>query len=654
MPRPAELHLDPLERRDQPSVFGVPWANAQNLTLSFANDGVQVAPYQLVTQPQLSQLFSKLNGTMSTAAWQFEILKAFQTWAAPANINIGLVPDNGAAFGPEGADFGLAPGGELRLGAMGLSGEVAAVSTPYHLLSGNRAGDVVLNTAQNYSIGGANGTRDLYSVLLNEAANALGLDDSVDSTSARYGRYTGVRTGISPGDVLQITRMYGARQNDAYDTATGNSTFATATPLAFLTPFGQFGVFIATATGSIASTSDIDTYRVTTRSDTSTLYVRLNTAGRSLFTGTVEVFNAAQQLVATRSITNPLSGDINFSVGGVAKNANYFVRVTPARTDAFGVGTYRVQVGSNVDPRIYTPSDPSAFISYPADNGTKDWIQTAQPLTYGTPGFAPGTRYIVRSELEVGGDHDTYSVTVPATGQPLSVVIDPGKSFQIKPEVYLYRAGYFWVDPLRLVQSPDGRFVAQSRAPLTAGETIYLEVRAAGGSTAGGQYQMTVDFNTPQADSKKLAEGQMATWNAVHQVSMAVPESTFFHFTLEAWKNVLPGSPYGTGAGVRADILNGSGQLVTSFAADSGLNSVQVFLTTGTYTVRFTGLNSSGQVSGGAWYQFRGARLSDPIDVYDPNDQGTQTPPVTVTYLDPTDDADDMWFIADPWSDPIG
>ena len=94
--------------------------------------------------------------------------------------------------------------------------------------------------------------------------------------------------------------------------------------------------------------------------------------------------------------------------------------------------------------------------------------------------------------------------------------------------------------------------------------------------------------------------------------------------------------------------------MVITLTADTGLNSAQVFLSAGRYTVRFTGLNSAGQVAGGAWYQFRGARLSDPIDVFDPNDQGTQTPPVTIVYTDPADDADDLWFLADPWADPIG
>jgi hypothetical protein len=651
--RPTRLKLETLEHRDQPTVFGVPWANAQNLTLSFASDGVKAAPINGYGDYSISELFKELNTNIPTATWQFEILKAFQTWAAPANINIGLVNDNSTSFGDFEADRTQTPNGELRIGAVPLSPTVAGITTPFHLLSGNRSGDVLLNMTHSFTIGGANGTRDLYTVMLNEASNALGLDDTIDSTSARYGRYSGVRSGISTADRTSIVNMYGARTNDIYDRTANNSTFATASVIPLQNPPGRSNVFIATADGSIASTTDIDFYRVTTRRDTNSLFVRLNTAGRSLFTGKVEVFNAARQLVTTRSITNPLSGDINFTVPGAAANSNYFVKVTPARTDVFGVGTYRLQVGMNQDPRNFTPADPLPYINYGSDNGTNDWITTAQRLTYTTPGSATGTRYQVRAQLENGAaERDTYSVVVPNTGKPLSVVIDPVFSNKIKPEVHLYRAGYSLIDSLRLVQTPDGRYVLQSRAPIVAGETLYVVVKGVAGSTGSEPYDMLVDFTTPAVSSNRLAEGTMAPGNTSHAMRMTVAESTFFHFALEAWRNVY--GPYGNGSQVRAEIINSLGQVVDTLSASSGLSSSQVYLAAGTYTVRFTGLNAAGQISSGAWYQFRGVRLSDPIDVYDLNDHASHTPPVTFAYLDPIDDSDDLWYIADPWSEPIG
>src|SRR5437868_317045 len=65
------------------AIFGTPWLDGTRLSLSFAADGTSV-------DNQASALFSTL-GALPTSVWQTEILRAFQTWAANANINIGVV-----------------------------------------------------------------------------------------------------------------------------------------------------------------------------------------------------------------------------------------------------------------------------------------------------------------------------------------------------------------------------------------------------------------------------------------------------------------------------------------------------------------------------------------------------------------------------------
>lgn len=648
MTRRTELRIESLERRDTPSLFGVPWANAQNLTLSFASDGVKASPIDGYGNYSISELFKELNTHIPTATWQFEILKAFQTWAAPANINIGLVQDNSTSFGDFEADLTQTPNGELRIGAVPMSPEVAGLTTPYHLLSGLRAGDVLLNQNLSYDVGGQNGRRDLYSVMLNEAANALGLDDTTDIESARYGRYTGVRTGINPSDRLAIVGMYGARQNDIFDAGLGNGTFALATPLTATNPASSTTVFIATADGTIASTSDVDTYRVTTRSNTTQLFVRLNTAGRSLFTGRVEVFNASQQLVASRSVTSPLSGDINFTVPSSA-NATFFVRVTPARSDAFGIGTYRLQVGLNSDPRNFTPPPPPTFINYGNDNRTDEVIGQHKTLTVTTPGYAPNTRFTARGVLEGNGDRDMYAVTVPSTGRPLSVILSPLKAGEIKPEVHVYsNTSYAWVPPNKLVQSADGRWVAQFSG-LTAGQTVYLNVKNIDGTAGSGGYELVADFNAAPVSLTTLVAGSTRTADTLDQVSMAVPESTFFHFALEAWND----QTLGVGTHVQMSIINSAGQTVATLTGGNGMNTAQVFLPAGTYTVRFQGKDARGNNVGGVWYNLRAARLTDPIDVFDPLDNTNCAPPVTITTIG-SGGTNDPYYITDPWSDPIG
>src|SRR5947209_5402206 len=93
---PRRLCAERLEDRDVPATFGVAWPDPQHLTVSFAPD-------KSSADGAHSGLFHTLGDVASTAVWQTEILRALQTWAVQANINIGLVDDNGAAIGATGS-----------------------------------------------------------------------------------------------------------------------------------------------------------------------------------------------------------------------------------------------------------------------------------------------------------------------------------------------------------------------------------------------------------------------------------------------------------------------------------------------------------------------------------------------------------------------
>src|SRR5215218_2473162 len=95
MVRSRPLALERLEERLTPATSGVTWPDASHLTLSFVPDGTRVGDSQ-------SNMFAALNATGTTAAWQQAILRAFQAWAGPANINVGVVADGGQALGTSG------------------------------------------------------------------------------------------------------------------------------------------------------------------------------------------------------------------------------------------------------------------------------------------------------------------------------------------------------------------------------------------------------------------------------------------------------------------------------------------------------------------------------------------------------------------------
>src|SRR3954453_23505694 len=108
--RRKRFKLECLEDRAVPTTFGVPWSDPRNLTLSFVPDGAPIAAHT-------STLFQTLNAQQPTVTWQQTILRAFQTWAVNANINIGLVSDGGQALGVAGQPQHDTRFGDVRIGA---------------------------------------------------------------------------------------------------------------------------------------------------------------------------------------------------------------------------------------------------------------------------------------------------------------------------------------------------------------------------------------------------------------------------------------------------------------------------------------------------------------------------------------------------------
>ena len=102
------------------------------LTLSCAPDGTDIAG-----QPNtLSSKFAALGPN-----WQQTIAAGFQAWASQTNADIGLVPDDGSAFGVSGLRQGDSRFGDLRIGARPLAADVAAIAVSHRsMIAGTWAG----------------------------------------------------------------------------------------------------------------------------------------------------------------------------------------------------------------------------------------------------------------------------------------------------------------------------------------------------------------------------------------------------------------------------------------------------------------------------------------------------------------------------------
>src|SRR4051794_22055616 len=75
------------------SASGNAWPNPAAITLSFMPDGTDLGGVG-------SNLFSSFNATPRLAGqWQAQVLRAAQAWAQQTNINLVVVPDDGAPSG---------------------------------------------------------------------------------------------------------------------------------------------------------------------------------------------------------------------------------------------------------------------------------------------------------------------------------------------------------------------------------------------------------------------------------------------------------------------------------------------------------------------------------------------------------------------------
>src|SRR5262249_10580657 len=153
--------------------------------------------------------------------------------------------------------------------------------------------DILFNTGQSFNNGI---TYDLQSVAEHEIGHALGLYHSTMITSVMYGAYWGVKTTLGPDDVNGIRAIYGARQQDAYDAAASNGSFATASDIT--STIDPVALTAVVSNLDITTTSDVDYYTFTAPANTTgTLTVTAQSQGLSLLAPKLTVYAADQQTV---------------------------------------------------------------------------------------------------------------------------------------------------------------------------------------------------------------------------------------------------------------------------------------------------------------------------------------------------------------------
>jgi hypothetical protein len=596
------LSADRLEDRTTPVVWNNPWADPEHLTLSFAPDGTDVrgAP---------SQLFAGLEA-IGTADWQTEVLRAFQTWAVQANINLAVVPDDGTPFGAEGPVQGSPLHGDIRIGATELDPDQLAVSTPFDLFGG-WTGTVFLNTLQAFAAGGGSTAADLYTVLLQEAGHVLGLRNSPDPSSAMYTEYLGPRVGPTKADTNGLQILYGEREPDRFEGRKGNDTTARATPLQFVSRVAQLrgtdvtaGARPFVAAGDLTTGADVDVYAVRVPRGAREFTASLRTSGISLLTARLTVLDARGRVVESAVATDPRSGDLNVTVAGARPGAKYFLRVEGAADDVFGIGAYRLAVGTE-GARAVAAAEPGGLVN---DDGP-GWKSS---VLLGKQRDAADLRwdFTHRASLHGGSDTDTYRIKTRKEAPGTLVVavwgLDGGK-----------------LNPVVTVTDQRGRAVAARMLSDTNG-TYTLQVEDARPNStyqvtvgsadpaARGNYFLGVDFRDQPVEFQSFAAATLTAAQPDVSSTLALGESQLIHFAL----SVLSADS-STESAARLIVRDERGdEVYTLFSGAGQPASGDVLLAPGTYTVILTGgTKSPTAIMPDLTVRLDGLVRSDPIGI---------------------------------------
>ncbi|HVK11615.1 MAG TPA: matrixin family metalloprotease [Gemmataceae bacterium] len=589
--------MERLDARDMPASFGVPWADSTHLTISFAPDGTSAAG-------EPTDLAAKFDAQMP-GVWRPTILRAAQTWARVANLEIGVVVDGGLPFGEPGATQGDRRFGDIRIGGLAMADDALGEAIPPDpVLSGTMAGDVFFNTSAAFT------PELLYRVALHEIGHALGMASSGNPNSVMFNT-VGSRDTLSLGDTSAIRALYGAPAADPNEDGHRNDSFKRATRL----DADDDGATPLVGFGRIGG-GDMDVFEVRAPDGYSgPTTVRVQTAGLSLLNPRAIVYDRNGRELGRVTGTAAEGDTIEFKLASL-RDDRFFVRVdaprdADVRTGRFGIAVTfddRLQPTALTLEEILTGpyddlesddiaelfADPDAALFH-EDGGTDDTEADATDLT------ARAGRFTAMGSLTTPTDVDFYRVRAPkGAGRRVPLVLtvttqavgDNG----VLPTVEVFDRDMNPL-PAEVLRNGNGEYAVQVRGA-ESDRRFYL--RWSG--PAAGNFSFEAGFRKAPVPLQDFA-ADVTSPAAPALYKLYAARTQLFGFTLTA------GGP--AGSAVRMTITNGAGQTVFDLTAPAGQTHTarSLFLAPGEYDITVAAVGAAGPLD----FRLRGAVETDPI-----------------------------------------
>ena len=596
------------------------WSESPNLTLSFAPDDIDIAG-------EPNRLTSFLDAQFPTKQWQEAILRAFQTWAVETQANIGFVAETeGHAFGAAGARTGDDRFGDIRVGARPLADDVVAVSVSQDVfVSGTWAGDVIFNSAINYS-----SVDELYSVALHEAGHVFGLEHNDRTESPLHVHGISQSIEVTEQDVAELRSLFGDRQADSYDQSHSNSTVGTASAVDLAlasTPGASPSVVLADL-----AKGDVDTYDFDIPDGyQGPLTIRLRTLGQSLLSPAMNIYLDGTHVESRESST--LYGDIlTVTLPNAANAESLVVQVAaaiPVVDTAFAVGRYSLMTIfdslNQVDPDTIDIVESQRFAEIDEDDiddflaDEDDWFEDDErsddefELAREITDFDDSDsirRIKLLATLSAPGDADYYEVEVPDESTEKNTVLVAirtldGNRRRDVPELQVFTEDGEPRNAQTLVND-EHELVIQIEDLGADGEAVLSVTSPAGATEPVGNYELTVLFQKQPVQFESVLHGQLVAHATTASLPLNVATTELKHFVLEAQG---PDGHY-----VDVEVFRGTDRVLSMRSLAGVPTSVPSRLfDTGAYRVEVSAGSAPLELGQAINFELRASTVSDPL-----------------------------------------